>query len=444
MNPPSSNQNTPLTPQLNQVPTTNPSQTQSTSTNSTPTSNKIPWISITIIAILTLLIGIGVGYLIQTNFNPLASNTQTSEAIPTPQPVDEVNEILIGGIAPLTGDASAFGVPLQQAAFIAQREINNNGGIAGKPVKIIWEDGKCEKYAAITSLDKLLDEDIQFLIAGICSSEVLATVPIAQSHDLVSFSPSATSSEISQLREYFFRTAPSDATAGKAAAEYAKNNLNAQTAAIIAENTPYTLGLSEIFAENFTLNGGQILSSQTFESNITDFTTIVQQATQNNPDIIYILPQTPTPGILIARTLKSLSPQTPILTAEVLLIRDALIQHSQILEGITGIELLFDNQSTKAQHFTDLYQEEYDTQPPYPAFMAGMYDILYLIKNAYESTGGNKPDDISTHLYQLKNWQGALGELTFNTNGDPRLMYSIKKITNGQAPQIDTYNPTSN
>ncbi|MCH8906932.1 MAG: ABC transporter substrate-binding protein, partial [Candidatus Heimdallarchaeota archaeon] len=45
--------------------------------------------------------------------------------------------ILIGVIFPLTGDAAAYGIPLQKIANLAIEEINNAGGVNGKELKII-------------------------------------------------------------------------------------------------------------------------------------------------------------------------------------------------------------------------------------------------------------------------------------------------------------------
>ncbi len=50
-------------------------------------------------------------------------------------------KIQVGFIAALTGPVADYGEPALKAAQLAVDEINNNGGINGKTVELIVEDG---------------------------------------------------------------------------------------------------------------------------------------------------------------------------------------------------------------------------------------------------------------------------------------------------------------
>jgi len=394
-------------------------------------------IKLIIPAVILLLAGIAIAAFIlpKPSFAP-------QKPTPSPQAKQiKTGPLKIGGILPLTGDAASYGIPLQQSAYLAQKEINESGGINGRQIEIIWKDGRCEKQDAQPAAEKLLNEDkVEILLAGACSSEFLVAAPLAQEKKVLSFSSSATSPEISQLGKYIFRTVPSDALAGKAAAQYAFNKWEAKTAGIITEDKDYTLGLKNVFKQDFTALGGEVLFDEVFPTGMTDFSSFAAIAGNTPPDVIYVLPQTPTPGVLAIKALKDQKISSKLLTAEVLLIRDAIQEQGEILKGVTGIEILFDEQRPKAKHFLDLYKQEYNLDPTYPGFMAGMYDIIYLIKEAYEAVGSD-PDQVSQYLYSLKNWNGAVGVLSFDKNGDPTLTYSIRQITGFEAPQVDSYSP---
>jgi branched-chain amino acid transport system substrate-binding protein len=391
------------------------------------------------IGIIILISGFGLGFYFK-NYFQITPETKSSPIAPKKEQSQEV--LKIGGILPLTTDSASFGIPIQQAAKLAQREINKAGGINGRQIEIIWKDGRCEKNDALAAAQNLInDNNVEILLAGACSSEFLNAAPIAQQKKILSFTSSATSPKISQLGQYVFRTCPSDALAGKAAAQYAYNKWNSRKAGIITENKDYTLGLRDVFKENFTNLGGQILVDEVFETGTTDFSNYAAIAKNQALDVIYILPQSPTPGVLLVKALKDSGITAKILTAEVLLIRDALSEQGDILEGVTGIEVLFDENQPKAKHLMDYYKQEYGTEATYPGFMAGMYDIFYLLKEAYES-GATNSDEVANYLYNLKGWEGAVGRLTFDKNGDPTLTYSIRLISGHAAPQVDTYSPS--
>ena len=77
--------------------------------------------------------------------------------------------VKIGAVVPLTGDGAVYGVPIQRAALIALKEINDAGGIGGQPVEVIWEDGKCAADEATAAAQKLINIDqVKIIFGGTC------------------------------------------------------------------------------------------------------------------------------------------------------------------------------------------------------------------------------------------------------------------------------------
>lgn len=397
------------------------------------------WVSYFIAAVVFLAIGLLSGWSVRDMFLKKPEVITTTNENETGL---KKNPILVGGILPLSGDAASYGIPYQKVALLAQKEINRASGAGGRPIEILWEDGKCEGPSAKLAAEKLVNEkNVQFLIAGACSSEYLAAAPIAQAKKVISFSPSATSPQISKLGDYIFRTTPSDSLAGQVAAEYAHNKMGAKTAAIIMEDSDYARALAEVFEQNFTMLGGTIVAKEMFTSETTDFSTQADKIFASNPDLVYILPQSATPGVLLVSALKNKGIVSKLMTAEILLIRDTVAKQGKILEGMTGIEITFDENRPKTKALFENYKSEYGLDVNDPAYMTAMYDILYLIKEAVEKSDAT-PDGVSEYLYSLKNWDGAVGPLTFDRHGDPTFSFAIRKITGSQAVQIDLYTPT--
>lgn len=353
----------------------------------------------------------------------------------------EKKPFVIGGILPLSGDGASYGVPIQQAAILAQEEINEAGGINGRQIVIEWRDGKCESADAERTAKELLDGyTLDALFAGACSSEFLAAAPLAQQRNILSVSSSATNPKISALGKYVFRTAASDALAGKVAAQYA-TKIGAKKAAIIAENKAYPLGLLEVFTASFKDMGGEIVASEVYETGTTDFKAAVARIKTAKPDVVYVLPQTPAPGVVIMKELKAEKVTSTYLTAEVLVIRDAVEEQGDILEGVIGIEVFFDKNNPKASLMLENYERVFGREANYPNYMAGIYDIFYLLKEAHEKTDGTT-EAVAQYLYGLNNWDGTIGPITFDKNGDPTLPYQIIKISNRTTERLETITPT--
>ena len=338
----------------------------------------------------------------------------------------------IGVMLALTGDAATYGLPEQQAIKIAADEINSKGGINGKKIEIIYEDGKCNPKDGNAAAQKLINVDkVKVIIGGSCSGETLGAAPIAEANKVILISPSSTSPDITKSGDFIFRVAPSDAKAGIVASDFAYNELKAKRAALITELADYPQGLRRVFKENFVKLGGKIVADETYNPQDTDFRTQVTKAKASNPDVIYIVPQAPPKGVLSVKQIKEAGLKQQLLTAEVLIGRDVIKENAAYVEGMIGVEQKFYDKNPKAMALFKKYSEQTKQEPPFPTYMAGAYDIVYLISDAIRVNGYDS-EKIRDYLYSVKNYDGATGNLTIDSNGDPVLDFSVKQVRNGE------------
>lgn len=350
--------------------------------------------------------------------------------------------ITVGVVVPLTGDGAAYGIPINRAGEIAVEEINAQGGIGGRQIKVVLEDGKCEAKEATAAAQKLINMDqVKVIFGGVCSSETLAMAPLAEAGNVLVISPSATSSDITAAGDYIFRTSPSDVAAGGVAAEYAYNKLTAKKAAVISQTSDYAQGLRKVFKEKFAALGGTIVADETYNAGDTDMRTQILKIKTANPDVIYILPQTPTSGVLLLKQLTANGVTAKRLTTEVMIGRNIVAENKAVLEGLTGIENWFDEKGELASAMLAKYKTKYNEDPAFPSFQTNMYSQFYLLKAAVEAVGFDSAK-IKDYLYGVKEWKHALGTLTFDANGDPvGLPYSVKQVTAGELKELEVYRP---
>ena len=337
----------------------------------------------------------------------------------------------IGVMLPLTGDGAAYGLPIQKALKIAFDEINAKGGVNGAKLDPIYEDSKCNPKDGNAAAQKLINVDkVKVIIGGACSGETLGASPLTESNKVILISPSATSPDVTNAGDFVFRVAPSDAYAGTVAAEYAYNELNARKAAIIAETTDYTQGLARVFREQFTKLGGEVVADERYNPEDADFRTQVAKAKAASADVIYILPQAPPKGILLIKQLKEAGVTTQRLTAEVLTGRNVVAENGADMEGLIGIEQKFDEKNPKAAALLVKYRQQANEEAPFPGYMSGAYDIVYLLADAIAKDGYDSVK-IRDYLYAVEDYDGAVGKLTLDENGDPIMEYSILQVKNG-------------
>jgi len=78
--------------------------------------------------------------------------------------------IKIGCIIPLTGPMAKFGEMDKKSYAIALEEINETGGIEGKPLEIIYEDNQGKPEVAMAAAEKLITQNKVPIIIGEYSS----------------------------------------------------------------------------------------------------------------------------------------------------------------------------------------------------------------------------------------------------------------------------------
>ena len=66
------------------------------------------------------------------------------------------NTIKIGMFGPLTGATSVYGYPINNGAIAIYNEINEQGGINGRKIEIVHEDGACDPAKTRAAVKKLI------------------------------------------------------------------------------------------------------------------------------------------------------------------------------------------------------------------------------------------------------------------------------------------------
>ncbi len=125
-----------------------------------------------------------------------ATAAQAQKAVP-PQGVSK-NEILLGSIQDLSGPIAGFGKQARAGMLLRVDEINEQGGINGRKLKIIVEDSAYDPKKAALAAEKLVNQDKIFMMVGhIGTAHNMAAMPVQFEKNVINFFP------ITAAREMF-------------------------------------------------------------------------------------------------------------------------------------------------------------------------------------------------------------------------------------------------
>ena len=332
--------------------------------------------------------------------------------------------IKIGFIGPLTGDASSLGENARAAVTLAAQEINTEGGINGRSLEVIYEDGQCTGAVANNAAQKLINIDkVTAIIGGLCSAETSAFVPLAVSSRVPTISNCSSAPALTDAGDYFFRVYPSDSFQGVFAAEYIKNTLGKNKAAVLYTTDDWGTGLQETFKKSFEELGGEIVAVEGFAKTDRDLRTQLSKIKAANPEAVYFLGFTEAsiPGI---RQAKELGINVPIVGGDAW--DDATIWDSVGSDG-EGLRFTVVAVPEDAE-FTAKLESAGGTMS---ICAPQAYDATYIYKNVIEKVGTDR-QAIKDELYNVRDFQGVSGVISFDENGDlEQANYAIKIIRDG-------------
>ncbi len=343
--------------------------------------------------------------------------------------------IKIGFIGPLSGDASQWGVPPMRGARLAIETINKSGGIFGQQVELVTEDSQCDPSQAVTAFNGLMAKSVDMVIGAVCSGSTLAIAPLAEESKILLVSPASTSPKITMAGDFVFRVVPSDALRGQIFAEYIYGKVGLKKVAILYINNEAGAGNRDSFKGRFEKLGGEVVMTETYEQGATDLRTQISKIAQIKPEAIVAVTHLEDAMALIKQT-KELNIEIPLYFQTEAIEDPSVIKATgQASEGVVYI-LPAQAEGDVVDKFQSLYAEKYDKAPE--LFAAEAYDAVNLIADGIKKTTIElNTRRLRDYLYQVQNYRGASGVITFDNNGDVEKPMAIKQIIDGEKEVID-------
>jgi len=340
--------------------------------------------------------------------------------------------IKIGWIGPLTGDVAAVGQNARAATEIAVAEVNAVGGVDGRPLEIIYEDGMCDGQEASSAANKLINIDqVQAIIGGQCSGETSAFVTTAMENQVVTITPCSSAPALSGSGEYFFRLYPSDNFQGSYGAQYAYDELGKTKTAILFSQNDWGMGIKEVFEKEYKELGGKIVSIQEISPADKDFKVQLRKIKDSGAELIYFLAYTEQ-TIQGVKQAAELGLDLPFLGADAW--DDGTIWEA-LGETGEGVRFLVPY-SPKSDEFKAAMLAKVGDDTIIACSPAA-YDIVKILTKAMNKLGTDAPA-IKDYIHDMKPYVGVANDnIVFDTQGElATVSYSVKEIKDGKAQEI--------
>ncbi len=318
------------------------------------------------------------------------------------------DSIKIGGLYILSGSAASYGEFASQGMNLAISEINETGGVLGKPLELILEDDQGKAATGIQAARKLVYQDKVSALVGIDSSGVaLGLVPVLEELETpLIITHAATPDATGKLcNKYAYRISVNENQNMRAAAELASTT-KAKRWTTIGPDYAFGHDSWELFGEYLKeIDPDVVLMKEVAfpKFGAEDFTPFINNIMTHNPegilisvwggDLVNFVRQANNLGFFDKgyEIMFTVGAATEALSA----------LGEQMPEGVwLGTRYWYDSHDTDInKKFVQDYRQKYKTAPSYNA--EGAYSAVYAIKGALEKAGSTDPKAVAAALEGL-------------------------------------------
>ena len=200
-------------------------------------------------------------------------------------------EIAIGVAVAQTSNVALLGQEQVIGAKIAEQYFNDQGGIKGTPVKLVFQDTAGDEQGAINAFNTLINQSkVAGIVGPTLSQQAFGADPIADRAKVPVLAPSNTAKGIPQIGDYIARVSAPVAVVAPNAVDAALT-LNPQirnVAVFFAQNDAFSKSETETFQQTVKDKGLNLVTVQKFQTTDTDFQSQATNALNLKPDLMII------------------------------------------------------------------------------------------------------------------------------------------------------------
>lgn len=328
---------------------------------------------------------------------------------------DSMAEVTIGLVAAQSGSNKTIGQFVMNGTELAIEEINANGGVLGKQLKLVIEDEGESSQTAVNAINKLLSRnDVSAILGPTSSSYCLAGSPFVAEKKIPFIAGGSSANIPAEGNPYMWQNRMTDDQSGLIMAKACVEKLGIKNPAIMYSTESFGTGLKDQTVAALKTMGVEVKDSNIYGFNADEkqFGPILSQILNSDVDGIIAACHT-NPASLIVVQSKDVGIDLPCIGSNAfssIVCRQAA---KELADGWYSITDWTENgQEGKAKEFAMAYRAKYDAESDLVAVSA--YDQVYLLASAMEAAGSSGPEAVNTALGEISGLEGAMSVYTYH------------------------------
>lgn len=335
-----------------------------------------------------------------------------------PRPVAAQGDLSIGATVPITSPYALSGRSYYNTLQMAEKDINAQGGIKGRKVKIVFEDTSNSNTTAVNAFKKVMDTvRSPFVFLNSYTVQNLAVEPeVARAKVPVMYAGGGVA--VAERGDaWMFRIRPNDEVAAKGAAQFVAKSLKLKRVGLMGVEGDFGQGGMKVAAEVLKQLGVETVGQEVYRAADKDMSAQLLSLKNKGAEAIVVFTYVAEPPIIF-RQRRQLNLGIPLIGSSGSCLPAATnVMTAQDMEGTYCFtdSLLVGNPDPKVHAWAERYQKEFNFPPD--VYGVAYYDGMFILKQAIEKAG-LEPQALRDAIAATKDYKGIGATFSFDQRGE--------------------------
>lgn len=203
--------------------------------------------------------------------------------------------VRIGSVLSLTGPGAGLGQPERNGILLAERVINERGGIGGRPIKVLIEDDGSKPDLAKSKAENLIfGEKVIAFVGPSLTASTGAVAAITNAEKMAQITFTGLGPPIETTYKTLYHVLPPQSLNARAMLEYATKAAKAKKIGVL-HDTGYGQAVMAGLQGVSAAYGVEYTAVERFEVGATDVSAQAAKVRAANPDIVFVIATSPVP-----------------------------------------------------------------------------------------------------------------------------------------------------
>ncbi len=282
-----------------------------------------------------------------------AAGATKPAAAPTTAPAASTEPFKIGFVNSSSGYMAAMGTPEREAVLMLEEKVNKQGGINGRPLKVVVYDDESDETKGVLAVKKLINDDKVLGIIGTAASGIaMAEVPVAEDAKVPFVTMQSAKSTILPDKKWIFKLPLSEAFYVEGIYRWLKGEGFARIA-WISQGAGFGREALKYLDNTAAQQGITVVVKEEYGPTDTDMTPQLTKVKASNAQALVVY-GAEAAGAIVVRQTKDMGINLPVIGPESLTL-PAIMGDQQLRNGLENFYVL--------GHKGDVWEQIPDTDP---------------------------------------------------------------------------------